>query len=53
MAKPVHSMIRVLDEARSLDFYARAFDLQIADRLVFQTSRSFICTTCRRRSNSN
>ena len=35
MAKPVHSMIRVLDEARSLDFYARAFDLQIADRLVF------------------
>ena len=35
MAKPVHSMIRVLDEARSVDFYARAFDLQIADRLVF------------------
>ncbi|MGZ6022616.1 MAG: VOC family protein [Rhizomicrobium sp.] len=35
MAKPVHSMIRVLDEARSLDFYIRAFDLQIADRLVF------------------
>src|SRR5947209_20596002 len=36
MAKPVHSMIRVLDEARSLDFYARAFDLRIADRLVFE-----------------
>jgi lactoylglutathione lyase len=35
MAKPVHSMIRVLDEAKSLDFYARAFDLQIADRLEF------------------
>jgi lactoylglutathione lyase len=35
MAKPVHSMIRVLDEARSLDFYARAFDLKIADRFVF------------------
>jgi lactoylglutathione lyase len=35
MAKPVHSMIRVLDETRSLDFYARAFDLKIADRLVF------------------
>src|ERR1700753_2911382 len=35
MAKPVHSMIRVLDEAKSLDFYARAFGLQIADRLVF------------------
>ena len=28
-------MIRVLDESSSLDFYARAFDLQIADRLVF------------------
>src|SRR5437879_13665214 len=36
MAKPVHSIIRVLDEARSLDFYARAFDLRIADRLVFE-----------------
>src|SRR5438270_13448076 len=36
MAKPVHSMIRVLDEAMSLDFYARAFDLRIADRLVFE-----------------
>jgi lactoylglutathione lyase len=35
MAKPVHSMIRVLDEARSLDFYARAFSLEIADRLAF------------------
>ena len=35
MAKPVHSMIRVLDEARSLDFYARAFRLKIADRLAF------------------
>jgi lactoylglutathione lyase len=35
MAKPVHSMIRVLDEARSLNFYARAFDLKIADRFVF------------------
>jgi lactoylglutathione lyase len=35
MAKPVHSMIRVLDEARSLDFYARAFGLQIAERLAW------------------
>src|SRR5262245_11872140 len=35
MAKPVHSMIRVLDEARSLDFYARAFDLEVADHLKF------------------
>ncbi len=35
MAKPVHSMIRVLDEARSLDFYKRAFGLEIAERLAF------------------
>lgn len=36
MAKPVHSMIRVLNEARSLDFYARAFGLEIADRFQFE-----------------
>lgn len=35
MAKPVHSMIRVLDEARALDFYGRAFGLSVADRLDF------------------
>lgn len=35
MAKFVHSMLRVLDEARSIDFYTRAFGLRIADRLVF------------------
>src|SRR5436305_11669199 len=34
-SKPVHSMIRVLDEARSLDFYRRAFGLEIADHLKF------------------
>jgi lactoylglutathione lyase len=28
-------MIRVLDEARSLDFYARAFGLEVADHLKF------------------
>lgn len=28
-------MIRVLDEARSLDFYGRAFGLKVADRLDF------------------
>ncbi|MDU9005607.1 VOC family protein [Sedimentitalea todarodis] len=36
MAKLVHSMIRVLDETRSLDFYARAFGLEVADRLDFE-----------------
>ncbi|MEH6717427.1 MAG: VOC family protein [Aurantimonas endophytica] len=35
MAKPIHSMIRVLDEARSVTFYREAFGLEIADRLDF------------------
>lgn len=35
MAKLVHSMIRVLDEAKALDFYQRAFGLSLAERLVF------------------
>ncbi|AWI82495.1 lactoylglutathione lyase [Alloyangia pacifica] len=35
MAKPIHSMIRVLDEARSLAFYDTAFGLKVADRLDF------------------
>ncbi|MEM1346236.1 MAG: VOC family protein [Pseudomonadota bacterium] len=37
MAKMVHSMIRVLDEARSLDFYRRGFGLEVADRLDFES----------------
>ena len=37
MAKAIHSMIRVLDEARSIDFYARAFGLRVADRLDFES----------------
>ena len=36
MAKAIHSMIRVLDEARSLEFYNKAFGLEIADRLDFE-----------------
>jgi len=35
MAKPIHSMIRVLQEARSVDFYRRAFGMGIADRYDF------------------
>jgi lactoylglutathione lyase len=35
MAKPVHSMIRVLDEAKSLDFYKRAIGLEVVDHLRF------------------
>ncbi|TMV04296.1 lactoylglutathione lyase [Ruegeria sediminis] len=37
MAKAIHSMIRVLDEARSVDYYRRAFGLEVADRLDFDT----------------
>jgi lactoylglutathione lyase len=35
LAKAIHSMIRVLDEARSVEFYRKAFGLEIADRLEF------------------
>ena len=35
MAKPIHSMIRVLDEDRSIRFYEKAFGLRVADRLDF------------------
>jgi lactoylglutathione lyase len=35
MAKAIHMMVRVLDEARSVDFYQRAFGLRIADRFDF------------------
>ena len=35
MAKPIHSMIRVLEEARSLAFYKQAMGLEIADRFDF------------------
>lgn len=37
MAKAIHMMIRVLDEARSVDFYSRAFWLEVADRLDFDS----------------
>lgn len=35
MAKAIHSMIRVLDEERSVAFYRKAFGLEVADRLDF------------------
>ena len=35
MAKAIHTMIRVLDEARSVDFYDKAFGLKVADRFAF------------------
>lgn len=33
----IHSMIRVLDEARSVDFYSKVFGLEVADRVDFET----------------
>ncbi|MDZ7907056.1 MAG: VOC family protein [Gemmobacter sp.] len=37
MAKAIHSMIRVLEEARSVAFYETAFGLKVADRLDFES----------------
>ena len=37
MAKAIHSMIRVLDEGRSVDFYRQAFGLDVADRFDFDS----------------
>jgi lactoylglutathione lyase len=37
VAKAIHSMIRVRDEERAVDFYRRAFGLDIADRFAFDT----------------
>ncbi len=37
MAKAIHSMIRVLDEARSVAFYEQAFGLKVAERLDFES----------------
>ena len=35
MAKAIHMMVSVLEEARSVDFYKKAFELEIADRVDF------------------
>jgi lactoylglutathione lyase len=35
MAKAIHTMIRVSDEARSVSFYDKAFGLKVAERLDF------------------
>jgi lactoylglutathione lyase len=35
MAKLVHSMIRVIEEARSVDYYTKAFGLRVVDRVDF------------------
>ncbi len=35
MAKPIHMMVRVSEEARSVDFYRKAFGLEISERVDF------------------
>ncbi|MCP5081786.1 MAG: lactoylglutathione lyase [Alphaproteobacteria bacterium] len=35
MAKAIHTMVRVLDEGKSVDFYNKAFGLGIQDRFEF------------------
>jgi len=37
LAKIIHTMLRVLDEERSVSFYKQAFDLDIAKRLDFDS----------------
>lgn len=37
MAKAIHMMIRVLEEARSVAFYREAFGLEVADRFDFDS----------------
>jgi len=37
MAKAVHSMIRVLDEERSVNFYKDVFGLDVAERFEFDS----------------
>ncbi len=35
MSTAIHTMIRVLDEQRSVDFYDKAFGMKVADRFPF------------------
>lgn len=37
MAKLIHTMIRVLDEERSVDFYSKAFGMKVSQRLDKET----------------
>lgn len=39
MIKMAHTCIRVLDDERSVDWYSRAFALEISDRLDFEDFR--------------
>ncbi len=37
MARPIHMMIRVLEEARSVAFYRSALGFEVAERLAFDS----------------
>lgn len=37
MAKAIHSMIRVFNEQKSVDFYNQVFGLDVAERIDFET----------------
>ena len=37
MAKLIHSMVRVLDEKRSVEFYGKVFGLEVAQTVEFET----------------
>lgn len=37
MAKAIHMMVRVLDADRSIDFYNKAFAMEVADRFEFES----------------
>ncbi|WP_343562832.1 VOC family protein [Kiloniella sp. b19] len=39
MSKMVHSMIRVLDDQASIDWYRKAFGLEVAEQLDFESFR--------------
>jgi lactoylglutathione lyase len=53
MAKPIHMMIRVLDEARSVPFYQAALGFKIADRYAFDDFTWSISAVRARHSKSN
>ena len=37
MAKAIHTMVRVLDETKSVDFYGKALGLNVEDRFEFDS----------------
>jgi len=46
LAKIIHSMIRVLEEARSVEFYKTAFGLDVVERLDFDGfTLVYLCNT--------